>query len=99
MNLPIQWGMRVEILQPTERLIHMKKRGADQGAVGCCSNCVKKCKGPKIKTPGISQEKAPDCAEQSQQIGLHAYANHSAPPLWTHEAAPPKAWLADRAPQ
>lgn len=70
--------MRGEILPFRERLIHMKK-GEQIRAEGCCSNCVKKCKGPKIKTPGISLKKAPDCAEQSQQIGLHAYAKHSPP--------------------
>lgn len=56
-----------------------ENKGEQIRAEGCWSNCVKKCKRPKIKTPGISREHAPDCAEQSQQIGLHTYANHSPP--------------------
>lgn len=37
---------------------------------------MKRCKGPKIKTPSVSSvEGPPDGAEQSQQIELHTHAN------------------------
>lgn len=34
-------------------------KGEQIRAEGCCSNCVKKCKGPKIKTPGINRGEGP----------------------------------------
>lgn len=79
MSWPIHRECEWKFSSSQSDLYIWKKEESRSGLKGCCSNCVKKCKGPKIKTPGISRERAPDRAEQFQQIGLHAYAKRSGP--------------------
>lgn len=76
MSLPIQRGMSGNFA--TQRATYTyEKKGSRSGLKGAVVIVLKSARAPKIKTPSISWEKAPDCAGQSQQIGLNAYANHS----------------------